>query len=149
MTPLQNLYNAFLARVTSDEWILPDDIVLARQDWLQLFYIAAFRFKFPRISLEVDAGEQNFINDVTNDEIQLLAIYMKHEWVKRCVSSWEQVRAIYTNKDFSQANYLDKLIKLSEQLDVECRKETSGYGRAPNHRPYAYGIFAGGAKNGN
>lgn len=149
MTALQTVYDAFLARVSSDEWILPDDIVLARQDWLQLLKIAAFRFKFPRIALDIATDEQSFVNDITNDEVQVLAVYMKHEWVKRCISSWEQVKAIYTNKDFSQANYLDKLIKLSDQLQVECTKTNSSYGRAPNHQPYNYRVFAGGAKNGN
>lgn len=148
MVSLQTLYDAFLARVTSDEWILPDDLTLAKQDWLQLFYIAAFRFKFPRIQVDVNEERTHFVNDVTNDEIQMLAIYMKHEWVKRCVSTWEQIKVIYTNKDFSQANYLDKLIKFSEQLDAECRKESSRYGRAPNHRTFPYSQFAGGKKNG-
>ena len=30
--------------------------------------------------------------DLTNDEIQLLALYMKHEWIKRCIASWENIR---------------------------------------------------------
>ena len=42
----------------------------------------------------------------------MLALYMKHEWIKRCIASWENIRQLYTSKDFSQANHLDKLNKL-------------------------------------
>jgi hypothetical protein len=34
---------------------------------------------------------------------------MKHEWIKRCVASWEHIGQLYTSKDFSMANHLDKL----------------------------------------
>jgi hypothetical protein len=63
-----------------------------------------------------------FTDDLTNDEIQLLAVYMKHEWIKRCIASWENIRQLYTSKDFSQANHLDKLNKLEVQVALEVRK---------------------------
>jgi hypothetical protein len=47
---------------------------------------------------------------------------MKHEWIKRCIASWENIRQLYTSKDFSQANHLDKLNKLEVQVALEVRK---------------------------
>ncbi len=147
MVPLQDLYDAFLARIASDEWVLPEDLELAQEDWFQLFKIASFRFKFPRVSLDVDDTDTYFTDDVTNDEIQVLATYMKHEWIKRCIASWEEIKMLYSNKDFSQANHLDKLIKLGDQVASECVKMNGTYSRSINHTPYNYGIFAGGSKN--
>jgi hypothetical protein len=41
---------------------------------------------------------------------------MKHEWIKRCVASWEHIGQLYTSKDFSMANHLDKLNDLQLQV---------------------------------
>ena len=40
-----------------------------------------------------------FKEELSQDEIQLLALYMKHEWVKRCVASWENIRQLYADAD--------------------------------------------------
>ena len=84
-----------------------------------------------------------FNEELDDAEIQMLAIYMKHEWVKRCVASWEEIKMLYSNKDFSQANHLDKLIKLSEQLELECVKSSATYYRSIKGRPYDYTKLAG------
>ena len=38
-----------------------------------------------------------FEGDLDQDEIQLIALYMKHEWIKRCVASWENIRQLYAD----------------------------------------------------
>lgn len=100
------VYDAFLARITADEWTLEEELAIVERDWQELLQMAIFRFKYPRIGLEIEEispeeiEETNslplksyqFVNDLTNDEIQLLALYMKHEWVKRCIASWENIR---------------------------------------------------------
>jgi len=106
-TPFLKVYDAFLARITADEWTLEEELAIVERDWQELLKIAIFRFKYPRVSLdieEVNLGENQteentpqlqtyqFVGDLTNDEIQLLALYMKHEWVKRCIASWENIR---------------------------------------------------------
>jgi len=100
-TPLHKIYDAFLARITADEWTLEEELAIVERDWQELLRMAIFRFKYPRVSLEIESSEEEnesglqamqFINDLTNDEIQLLALYMKHEWIKRCIASWENIR---------------------------------------------------------
>jgi len=100
------VYDAFLARITADEWTLEEELAIVERDWQELLKMAIFRFKYPRIGLEVEEVDKNeeeddnpgqlkqyqFVNDLTNDEIQLLALYMKHEWIKRCIASWENIR---------------------------------------------------------
>ena len=143
-TPFLSVYDAFLARITADEWTLEEELAIVERDWQELLGIAIFRFKYPRISLEVETldGEEEgqlvrrqFVNDLTNDEIQLLALYMKHEWIKRCIASWENIRQLYADKDFSQANHLDKLNKLEAAVEVEVHKAEGIYDRSRGKRP--------------
>jgi len=60
---------------------------------------------------------------------------MKHEWVKRCIASWENIRQLYADKDFSQANHLDKLNKLEAAIKVEIDDAESIYDRSRGKRP--------------
>ena len=152
-TPFLNVYDAFLARITADEWTLEEELAIVERDWQELLKIAIFRFKYPRVSLEIEEVTQpgpgqlvkyQFTNDLTNDEIQLLALYMKHEWVKRCIASWENIRQLYTSKDFSQANHLDKLIKLEAVINLEVHKAEGVYDRSRTKRPaQLFGKLAG------
>ena len=142
-TPFQAIYDSFLARISSDEWVLPDEMYIAQHDWFEFLKMAIFRFRFPRKSLEYDIDQMAFNEELDDAEIQMLAIYMKHEWIKRCVASWEEIKMLYSNKDFSQANHLDKLIKLSEQLELECVKSSATYYRSIKGRPYDYTKLAG------
>ena len=108
-TPFLKVYEAFLARITADEWTLEEDIAIVERDWQQLLDIAIFRFKYPRNSLKkikcdpccCDNIDNTFSwcfeGDLDQDEIQLLALYMKHEWVKRCIASWENIRQLYAD----------------------------------------------------
>ena len=98
-TSLEAVYEAFLSRITADEWTVEEELDIVERDWQQLLKIAIFRFKYPRVSLDIDESGKNFVDNLTNDEIQLLGLYMKHEWVKRCVASWENIRQLYADKD--------------------------------------------------
>jgi hypothetical protein len=147
-TPFKDVYEAFLARITADEWTLEEELEIVERDWLQLLNMAIFRFKYPRVSLEQLKYDPNpdddcdclynspcFKDDLGNGEIQLLALYMKHEWVKRCIASWENIRQLYTDKDFSQANHLDKLIKMESSIRDEINNAEGIYDRVWNKRP--------------
>lgn len=132
-TPFLKVYDAFLARITADEWTLEEELAIVERDWQELLKMAIFNFKYPRVSLEVEEGQ--FVEDLSNDEIQLLALYMKHEWVKRCIASWENIRQLYADKDFSQANHLDKLNKLEAAVQEEVHRAVGIYDRSREKRP--------------
>ena len=148
-TPFLKVYDAFLARITADEWTLEEELAIVERDWQELLNMAIFRFKYPRVSLDVEEVDPiddpnvetpqlktyQFIGDLTNDEIQLLALYMKHEWVKRCIASWENIRQLYADKDFSQANHLDKLNKLEVAIATEVKRAEGIYDRSREKRP--------------
>lgn len=155
-TPFFKVYEAFLARITADEWTLEEELAIVERDWQALLQMAIFRFKYPRVSLETEeiTDENNttitqFKEDLTNDEIQLLALFMKHEWVKRCIASWENIRQLYADKDFSQANHLDKLNKLEAAVAEEIWHAIGIYDRAREKRPASIFKKLAGKKNVN
>lgn len=144
-TSFLKVYDAFLARITADEWTLEEELAIVERDWRELLKMSIFRFKYPRVSLETETvvetlnndqlDLEQFKEDLTNDEIQMLALYMKHEWVKRCIASWENIRQLYADKDFSQANHLDKLNKLEAAINLEIHKAEGIYDRSREKRP--------------
>ena len=158
-TPFSKVYEAFLARITADEWALEEELSIVERDWQQLLDMAIFRFKYPRVSLKKIEFDPNpmdcldrtfsccFEDDLNQDEIQLLALYMKHEWVKRCIASWENIRQLYADKDFSQANHLDKLNKLQEAVADEVHRAEGIYDRSRNKRPASLFKKLAGKKN--
>lgn len=59
-----------------------------------------------------------FNTALSEEEINILALIMKQSWVQRQVASIENTRMKYAGSDFkmgSQANHLDKLLKLLEE----------------------------------
>ena len=111
-TPFLKVYDAFLARITADEWTLEEELAIVERDWQELLKMAIARFKYPRVSLE-----------------------MKHEWVKRCVASWEHIGQLYTSKDFSAANHLDKLNDLQAATLKEVEEQQDIYDRSRGKTP--------------
>ena len=145
-TPLLKVYDAFLARITADQWTLEEELAIVERDWRQLLKMSIFRFKYPRVSLDIEEVDQipQFTEDLTNNQIQLLALYMKHEWIKRCVASWEHIGQLYTSKDFSAANHLDKLNDLEANVLREVAKQQDIYDKSRGKTPAEiFGKLAG------
>jgi len=111
MTDLQTVYDAFLAKMLDDEWGLWEEEDM-QEDWRAILQGALPWFKFPRVSLEIitdeETGVEKFKADLNNEEIQILATYMKCEWLNRTILTWENVKPLYEERDFSQANLIDK-----------------------------------------
>lgn len=108
-TPLQEVYDAFLRQVTADDWLSDESLLYAEKDWLSLLQGAIDRFERPNISLEIapipvttpeTTTPQNFIETLTEQEINLLSRYMKLEWLNRSVADWKQIKQLYSNRDF-------------------------------------------------
>lgn len=110
-TKLQDVYDVFLSKVEADEWIETEYLDIVEKDWNKLLDAAIFHFRYPRISLEYDPIGKVFVADLGNDEKQILGSFMKLEWLNRAIATWDNIRQLYSDKDFSQANFLDKLNK--------------------------------------
>ena len=141
MTPFRKVNEAFLSRILEDEWqhwMLEE----AEQDWYQIMINALAWFKFPRTSLEIN--EEGFINDLSNEEIQIIADFMKCEWLNRCIMTWENVKPLYEERDFSQANLLDKLDDLYKAQEEKALRREAIYYRSIKGKPFDFSKLAGG-----
>lgn len=135
MTPYSTIYAAFLAKQTDDEWE-NWTIYEIEKDFRQMLESAIPYFKFPRCSLERD--EEGFADDLNDQEVQILATYMKCEWLNRVILSWENVKNLYTERDFSQANLLDKFTNLLAAERKQAAKLEATYYRSVERKPFRY-----------
>lgn len=140
MTPFDTVYGAFLSKILDDEWENWDEEDM-KQDFYSLLEIAIARFKFPRVSLDHTA--EGFNEDLTNDEVQILATYMKCEWLNRNILSWENVKPLYSERDFSQANLIDKFNKMLTAEQSRAKALEAAYYRSVNKKPFDYTRLAG------
>ena len=125
------VYDAFLSKVNEDDWshcYSKEDLEWFIQDWRSFLNSAIPYFKFPRCSLDIDETNQCFTDpNMGINEIQVLSYYMKQEWLRRTVDSWENIKTQYSEKDFSQANLLKTFIQLKDQVTEEAKFVESNY----------------------
>lgn len=159
MTSYKIIYDAFLAKIEEDKWC--DDIteyISTLADWESLLEAAISWFKFPRVSLArtgssyddncdiIKIGE--FEADLNNQEIQIIATLMKWMWLDRTINSWENVKVMYDEKDFSQGNLLNNFIKLLDKTEKQCYRLQKLYSRSREdefgeRKPYQFSKLAG------
>ena len=151
-TPFRKIYEVFLGKIEQDTWDLVLDIQMLEEDWFMLLRSAVNRFMFPRISLEFSEELQCFNEELTEQEIQVLAVFMRNEWLKRALYTYSLIRQEYSTKDFqltSQANHMDKLKQLVELSDYECKHMINLYSRVIDKKPLNWtATFAGDVTSG-
>ena len=109
--PRKNLdsYEIKVVQMKEDE-VLPDDFIIG-VIWNDL---SDNTVAVPDVIVEKSA----FAEELTSEEINILALLMKQGWVQRQVTSIENTRMKYSGSDFkmtSQANHLQKLLSLLEE----------------------------------
>ena len=109
--PRYNLYDYEIKvlEIHEDE-LLPDDFIIGTV-WGE---ISEDNNQTPKVIVD----RSSFSVDLTNEEINILALLMKQAWVQRQVTSIENTRMKYSGSDFkmtSQANHLSKLLTLLEE----------------------------------
>lgn len=109
--PRKNLddYEVKVVQMKEDE-VLPDDFIIG-VIWNDL---SDNTVDVPDVIVEKSA----FAEELTSEEINILALLMKQGWVQRQVTSIENTRMKYSGSDFkmtSQANHLQKLLSLLEE----------------------------------
>lgn len=139
MTSFQLVYDAFLSKILEDEWgnWEQEDV---EADMFTLLQGAITWFKFPRISL--DYTTEGFVDTLTNEEIQILACYMKCEWLNRVILTWENVKPLYEERDFSQANLIDKFTNLLAKEKEYAKELEARYYRSVRKKSFPYSKLA-------
>lgn len=140
MTSLEEVYESFLSKMTEDEYVNFTEEEL-KQDMFTLLCAAIPWFKFPRHSLKIE--NNTFVETLTNEEIQILSTYMKCEWLNRTILTWENVKPLYDERDFSQANLIDKFSNLLINEKNNAKRLESIYYRSVEGKPYDYTKLAG------
>ena len=135
MTSFDVVYATFLSKILDDEWDTWTEAEV-EEDLFTLLQAAIARFKFPRVSLEYTS--EGFTDTLTNDEVQILASYMKCEWLNRNILTWENVKPLYEERDFSQANLLDKFNNMLAAEQSQAAKLEAIYYRSVKKRPFEY-----------
>jgi hypothetical protein len=121
-TKFETIYKRFFSKVTDDMYMELDkeqtDSMLE-----ELFENALPWFEFPRVDLyNYDKDEKSYNIQLTNDEINIIAIYMLVEWLTQQLATVENVRMKYSGSDFkftSQANHMSKLLALKKDYERE------------------------------
>ena len=141
MVSVYEVYDAFLSKMLEDEWLNWTNEE-REEDWRSLLDAAIPYFKFPRVSLDIENDE--FVDEAfSNEEVQILATYMKVEWLNRTIMTWENVKPLYVERDFSQANLIDKLKQLLEREEYKALKLERIYYRSRKKKPFDYSKLAG------
>ena len=96
MTSTHEVYEAFLSKMLEDEWLNWTEREV-EEDWRQLLNGAISHFKFPRVDLTIDENG-DFYGDLGTEEIQILASFMKCEWLNREILTWENIKPLYVIK---------------------------------------------------
>lgn len=143
MTSFEKLYSAFLKRVEDDDWDDINNLEDYKAHWQEYLMAAITNFKFPRVSLDINDEGDSFIGDLTNAEIQILADYMKVEWLHSNIMTWEKIKTDYSEADFSQANLLKQLDTTYTTARDAAKKRESNYYRSINGKPFEYRKLAG------
>lgn len=139
MTEYGKVYEAFLVRILEDDWdgIFTEEI---EQDWKLLLEAAIPWFKFPRVDLE--RNDEGFVNTLGSEEIQIIATYMKCEWLNRTILTWENIKPLYNERDFSQANLLDKLQNTLKAERERAEQLEAIYYRSRKGKPFNFASLA-------
>ena len=130
-TPFTAVYDRFLNKITDDLYmeLTPEDTL---RDIQSLLVNIIPNFEFPRKNLydyslsSISVYEESiedastFNIELTEEEINILAILMMGAWLQRQITSIENTRMKYSGSDFkftSQANHLAKLLTLQTELN--------------------------------
>lgn len=145
-TSFTTIYEAFFTRVTDDMYLEMTELDTVR-DLQDILLCAIPRFEFPRANitdyetgfydhgtyqgaesngLEVPAVKWTggyFNSELSNEEINILAVSMMVEWFERQIATTELSREKYSGPDFkftSQANHMAKLKVMMDERKQEC-----------------------------
>lgn len=132
--PRHNLYDYTIDTTIVDEQDVQEGDFIIGVIWAELP-------ETPEPPPQVIIEHSSFECDLTEEEINILAILMMNEWLQRQITSIENTRMKYSGTDFkmtSQANHLSKLLS----LQTECQRQSHHMQRLyKRRRPTESGIY--------
>lgn len=135
MTLFSKVYDQFFSKITDDMYleISPEQ---TREDCRMLLTTSITLFEFPKVALKYqmqdEFGEEAFVQDLSNEEINILAEGMVIEWCNRQIMSVDALKQKVSGSDFkvsSQASHLQRLNNLIASARAEHRRLQLLYSR--------------------
>lgn len=135
-TSFSLVYDAFLSKITDDMYLELTELDTYRM-LEQLLLSAIEKFEFPRVDLtdytllEISKNEEDgtikyeggyFNNQLSHEEINILAVYMIVEWLSQQLASVENTRMKYSGSDYkftSQASHMQKILQMKKDYERE------------------------------
>lgn len=166
-TPFAIIYDRFLSKITDDLYVeLTKEDTFRDCETMLLSAIPAFEFpRFPtfdyNLAIEYESANGvkargRFNSTLTLEEVSILADLMMIEWLQRQISSVENTRMKYSGSDFkftSQANHIDKLLKMLKEYKTLNRRNQRLYKRRKidekGQISSNWSVLAGGVISGN
>ena len=132
-TPIEKIFIVFLNQIEDDGLALePEDI--QRKTMTRYLRGATTKFDTCEKDLTIvseDEGITGYIEaDLTEEEIEILALGMVCRWLQRIINSDDNLRNIVTDHDFkktSNANLLKALVSLKKIHEEEFRQRKIDY----------------------
>lgn len=103
-TSFETIIDRFLGKITDDMYLelTPEDTI---RDAKQFLVDAIPYFEFPRFALyDYNADLEEYNVDLTDEEINILALLMKTAWLERQINSVENTRMKYSGSDFKMTS---------------------------------------------
>ena len=143
-TPYTDIFDAYLNKVKDDLYVNMDAQEL-NIELIQILNSALPRFLYPKIDL-TDRTSTEFVNVLTNEEIQIIATLMNLVWAENQLSDIEVTRQVFRDHDFqltSQASHLRALMGLKSDLKASCRDLMQAYYKVEGRKPNFAGLAGG------
>jgi hypothetical protein len=113
---------------TDPDYILDNEEIVSLADADEVIFSGGNAADYPAPESGEDDEDALLVDrsafeaELTNEEINILAILMQKEWLQRQIASVENVRMKYSGSDFkftSQANHLAKLLNLLTKIEEQ------------------------------
>lgn len=142
MTSFNTLYSQFLSTVRSYTLSELSDYEI-QAELFNLANRAIANFKFPKIKLDYQFNEteqiHEFVNDITQKELNVLLAHMKVAWIEEQISREEKFANQYYDSNvrtFSMGAMLAQLNRMNENFVEAARRAEYDYSRvATDGRP--------------
>lgn len=130
MTSYERIYSVFLLKIEDYDFAELSD---RDANEMLLGYLIASISKFSKCTSDLskrDDIEGVFEDDLSDIEIEILALSMVEEWIRPQVNSTLLTKQIFggaEEKFYAQSNQLDKVMALRDQIRVEKQKAYRDY----------------------
>lgn len=148
-TPYSELFKSFTRKI-EDPIFMEMDVFASEQDMIGLLNSSIVEFDYPKVNIfDKDDTLQIFNETLSIHEIEILALLMKLNWIRRQVDSVYNIKQRMNDRDFkqtSQANHLDALMDLEKRVsaDIDKRITKYSYKNTQTNRPDYSGLSGGG-----